>query len=31
LLGVVEFAGAAGVPIQDVVDVFECLFEHGRS
>ena len=29
LLGVVEFAGAAGVFPEDVVDVFEGLFEHG--
>ena len=28
LLGVVEFAGAAGVFPEDVVDVFEGLFEH---
>jgi|GEM_PF-686144 len=29
LLGVIEFAGAAGVFPEDVVDVFEGLFEHG--
>ena len=28
MLGVVEFAGAAGVFPEDVVDVFEGLFEH---
>ena len=31
LLGVVEFAGAAGVFPEDVVDVFEGLFEHGSE
>ena len=30
LLGVVEFAGAAGILPEDVVDVFEGLFEHKR-
>ena len=30
LLGVVEFTGAAGVLPEDVVDVFEGLFEHGN-
>ena len=29
LLGVVEFAGATGVLPEDVVDIFEGLFEHG--
>ena len=29
LLGVIEFAGAAGVFPEDVVYVFEGLFEHG--
>ena len=29
LLGVVEFGGAAGFFPEDVVDVFEGLFEHG--
>jgi hypothetical protein len=28
LLGVVEFTGAAGVLVKDVVDVFERLFKH---
>ena len=31
LLGVVEFAGAAGVFPEDVVDVFKGLFEQGRG
>ena len=31
LLGVVEFAGAAGVFPENVVDVFESLFEHGGN
>ena len=30
LLGVVEFRGAAGLFPQNIVDVFESLFEHGR-
>ena len=29
MLGVIKFAGASGVPPQDIVDVFEGLFEHG--
>jgi len=29
LLGVIEFGGAAGFFAEDVVDVFEGLFEHG--
>ena len=29
LLGVVEFAGATGIFPEDIVDVFEGLFEHG--
>ena len=29
LLGVVEFGGASGFFAEDVVDVFEGLFEHG--
>ena len=29
LLRVVEFAGATGVFPEDIVDVFESLFEHG--
>jgi hypothetical protein len=28
LLGVIQFAGASGVLVEDVVDVFEGLFEH---
>ena len=31
LLGVVEFAGAAGIFPENVVDIFEGLFEHGRQ
>ena len=30
LLGVVQLAGASGVLVKDVTDVFEGLFEHGR-
>ena len=30
MLGVIEFAGATGVFPEDVVDVFEGLFKHGR-
>jgi hypothetical protein len=30
LLGVVELGGAAGLFPEDVVDVLECLFKHGR-
>jgi hypothetical protein len=29
LLGVIEFGGAAGFFAENVVDVFEDLFEHG--
>ena len=28
LLGVIQFAGASGILVEDVVDVFEGLFEH---
>jgi hypothetical protein len=31
LLGVIQFAGASGVFPEDVVDVFEGLFEHGAG
>ena len=31
MLGVVEFAGAAGIFPENVVDIFEGLFEHGRQ
>ena len=31
LLGVVELAGTPGILPEDVVDVFEGLFEHGLS
>jgi hypothetical protein len=31
LLGVVELTGVAGVLPEDVVDVFEGLFKHGRQ
>ena len=31
LLGVVQFAGAAGILVQDVVDVLEGLFEHAMT
>jgi hypothetical protein len=30
LLGVVQFGGAAGLFSEDVVDIFEGLFEHGN-